>query len=412
MDKALEELLGPDFKSHKRWRLRWLWLAGLLAGLLAAIWGRDEKQPLKYLTAEVQRGNLIVTVTATGELKPRNQVEVGTEVSGTIKTVLADYNDRVKRGQVLAVLDTAQLEARKRQTQAALALAKARVEQAQATLTETENKFQRAKRLSSAKLLSQEDYEVAYAAYLRAKAALAEALAKVEETQAQLDEQLRILDKAVIRAPIDGIVLKRQVEPGQTVAASLQTPVLFVLAETLSQMVLHVAVDEADVGQIREGQSATFTVDAYPERRFQATILQVRYAPQVVEGVVTYETVLAVENGDLALRPGMTATAEIVVKEIQDALLVPNAALRFAPPAEEDLPATGGSVLARLFPRPKTPPRPALNPAKQQVFVLQDGILKPVAVKVGASDGAFTQIVAGDLKPGTPVVVDVVTPSR
>jgi HlyD family secretion protein len=220
------------------------------------------------------------------------------------------------------------------------------------------------------------------------------------------------LDKAVIRAPIDGIVLKRQVEPGQTVAASLQTPVLFVLAETLSQMVLHVAVDEADVGQIREGQSATFTVDAYPERRFQATILQVRYAPQVVEGVVTYETVLAVENGDLALRPGMTATAEIVVKEIQDALLVPNAALRFAPPAEEDLPATGGSVLARLFPRPKTPPRPALNPAKQQVFVLQDGTLKPVAVKVGASDGAFTQIVAGDLKPGTPVVVDVVTPSR
>ncbi len=407
MDQALAQLLGPGFRP-KRQRLVLFSLAGLLAALLAALWGLDEKQPLQYLTAEARRGDLIVTVTATGELKPRNQVEVGTEVSGTIKTILADYNDQVKRSQVLAVLDTAQLEARKRQTQAALALARARVEQAQATLTETENRFQRAKRLSAAKLLSQEDYEVAYAAYLRAKAALAEAVAKVEETQAQLDEHLRILDKAVIRAPIDGIVLKRQVEPGQTVAASLKTPVLFVLAETLSQMALHVAVDEADIGQIRQGQTATFTVAAYPDRKFQAVITQVRYAPQVVEGVVTYETVLAVDNSDLALRPGMTATAEIIVKEIQDALLVPNAALRFVPPAEEELPESGGSVLAKLFPRPKAPPRPALKPSnEQQVFVLQGGKPKPVPVKAGASDGAFTQIVEGDLKPGISLVVDV-----
>lgn len=414
----IDQLLGQEPRKARRLSF-WLGVAVLPTVVAAAVmWmiGNGDGR-LRYVTAKARQGSLIVTVTATGELKPRNQVEVGTEVSGTIETVLVNYNDRVRRGQVLARLDTAQLKARRRQTEAALALAKARVREAEATLQETRNKLRRARQLVAKALVSKEEFEIAEADFLRAEAALASASAQVEETQAQLDENLRVLEKAVIRAPIDGIVLKRQVEPGQTVAASLQTPVLFTLAENLSQMELHVAVDEADVGQVKEGQTATFTVDAYPERRFQAVITQVRYAPQTVDGVVTYETVLAVDNADLSLRPGMTATAEIVVNRIEDALLVPNAALRFSPPATE-APETksGSSVLAKLFPWPRSPRR-AINvesstPREQQVWVLQDGRLAPVPVTVGASDGTLTQVTAGDIRPGMPLVVDVETEAK
>lgn len=407
----IEQLLDQTDKYAQLKRFS-LWLGLLVLVAFAAVWRlHDAEDQPQYLTSLAKRGDLTVTVTATGELKPRIQVEVGTEVSGTIQTVLADYNDRVRRGQELARLDTAQLEARKRQTEAALALAKARLREAQATLKEAENKFRRAKRLIQSKLISEEEYEVAEAAFLRAQAALDSAQAQVTQIQAQLDENLRILEKAVIRAPIEGIVLKRQVEPGQTVAASLQTPVLFILAETLSQMELHVAVDEADVGQIREGQTATFTVDAYPERRFQAILTQVRYAPQVVDGVVTYEAILAVDNSDLALRPGMTATAEILVNRVQNALLVPNAALRFTPPSTEKAKNESGSILSRLFPRPRITRKAAntqdAHAREQRVWTLRDSRLIPVAVTTGASDGAFTQITGGELKPGTPLVVDI-----
>ncbi len=414
----IDQLLGQEPENSRRLSV-WLGVATLLTVVVAAVvWriGNGDGQ-LRYVTAQARRGSLTVTVTATGELKPLNQVEVGTEVSGTIETVLVDYNDRVRQGQVLAKLDTAQLEARRRQTEAALALAKARVREAEATLQETRNKLQRARQLVAKALTSKEEFEIAQAAFLRAEAALASASAQVEETQAQLDENLRVLEKAVIRAPIDGIVLKREVEPGQTVAASLKTPVLFTLAENLNQMELHVAVDEADVGQVEEGQTATFTVDAYPERRFQAVVRQVRYAPQTLDGVVTYETVLAVDNADLALRPGMTATAEIVVNRVEDALLVPNAALRFSPPATE-APETesGGSVLAKLFPRPRAPRRAisveASNRRERRVWVLQDGRPVPVPVTVGASDGTLTQVAAGDIRPGTPLVVDMETEAK
>ncbi len=409
----IDQLLSQKPEPAKRLSF-WVGAAVLFGSTLAfAIWKMENRAgQLRYVTAEAKRGDLTVMVTATGTVKPLNQVEVGTEVSGTIETVLADYNDQVKRGQVLARLDTAQLEAKKRQTEASLALAQARVREAEATLKETRQKFQRAQRLVQTKLISQEALEAAEAALLRAEAALASALAQVAATQAQLDENQRMLEKAVIRAPIDGIVLQRQVEPGQTVAASLQTPVLFVLAETLRQMALHVAVDEADVGQVKEGQTATFTVDAYPDRRFQAVIAQVRYAPQIVDGVVTYETVLAVDNSDLALRPGMTATAEIVVNRIEDALLVPNAALRFSPPPANEPNAESGGVLAKLFPRrsvPKTVSVEAADPHVQRVWIVQDGRLLPVTVRTGISDGNFTQVLAGDISPGTPLAVDVVS---
>lgn len=363
-----------------------------------------------YHTADAKRGDLTVTVTATGTLQPVNQVDVGTEISGTVESVDVDYNDRVKKGQVLATLDTDQLSARLRQSKAALELARAKVQDAQATVVETRTKYNRLKALASKGMASQDDLDAAAAAFTRAKAGVEVAAAQVTQAEAQVDADRTSLDKAQIRSPIDGIVLQREVEPGQTVAASLQTPVLFVLAESLAQMELNVAVDEADVGAVKTGQKATFTVDAFPGRTFPAVIDQVRYAPQTVQGVVTYETVLAVDNSDLSLRPGMTATVEIVVGHYRDALLVPNAALRFTPPATQAKSSGGGSLFSRLFPRPRhgqTNSREAGTGGGQRVWVLRDGQPTAIPIKVGASDGQMTQVLSGAVEPGMALLTDV-----
>lgn len=414
--------LGLDGRSARRSRIR-LWVGVLLiavaigGGSLLLLGGKEPT--VRYETAKAKRGDLTVTVTATGDLQPVVQVEVGTEISGTIQTVAVSYNDRVRVGQILARLNTDQLEARRRQSEAALVLAGARVKEAKATVIETRNKQRRIQGLIKRNLSSQEEADAAEAAFARAEATLAVAEAQVIQAQAQLDADRRMLEKAEIRSPIDGVVLQRQIEPGQTVAASLQTPVLFTLAESLGQMELQVAVDEADVGKVREAQTATFTVDAYPDRRFDATITQVRFAPKTVEGVVTYQTILSVDNSDLSLRPGMTATAEINVDHRQNALLVPNAALRFTPP-RQDQPSqrTGGSLFNMLFPRPfrgrqeagKEPEH--RGKAERRVWTLRDG--KPVAVpvQVGATDGQMTEILEGALTPDMPLILDLVRERR
>jgi len=305
----IRQTLGLDKQvpAHKK---AWVWVVIVLitvfiAGILMVFYSNGDSS-LQYKTAQVQRGNLIVTVTATGELEPVNQVDVGTEVSGTIETVPVDYNDHVKAGQVLARLDTDKLEAQVLKSQAALESAQAKLLEAQANVFETQNELKRlkhARELSGGKVPSQHDMDAAQAALKRARAGEAGARAQIAEAKATLRENRTDLAKGVIRSPIDGIVLERMVEPGQTVAASLQTPVMFILAEDLAQMELHVDIDEADVGQVREGQYATFTVDAYPDRSFPAQITEVRYAPQTVEGVVTYETLLSADNSDLSLRP-------------------------------------------------------------------------------------------------------------
>ena len=222
------------------------------------------------------------------------------------------------------------------------------------------------------------------------------------------------LGKAEIRSPIDGLVLQRQIEPGQTVAASLQAPVLFTLAEDLAQMELIVAVDEADVGKIAEGQQAEFTVDAYPEREFPAHITQVRFAPQTIEGVVTYETVLSVDNSELLLRPGMTATAVITVQQLHGVTLVPNAALRFTPAEKKVERSSGGGVFGALFRRPHSNRRNAdvdKNGGKK-VWLLRDGQPEAVTVKTGPSDGKFTELRSDTVKPGQLVVIDTVTAKK
>ncbi|MFE8032437.1 efflux RND transporter periplasmic adaptor subunit [Thiohalocapsa marina] len=410
-DDDLARLLETERQaSVRRRRLRWLLVPLLLAlgGLAWLLLAPRTNDAPRYETEPVQRGRLVVQVTATGTLQPVNQVEVGTEVSGTIESVAVDYNDRVSAGDVLAQLDTDQLDARLRQSQAALALADARVLEARATVTETGNRLRRTSELIAKKLASPEEMDTASAAFERAQALLAVAKAQVDQAQAQVDADQRAVEKAVIRSPIDGIVLERKVEPGQTVAASLQTPVLFTLAENLAQMELHVDVDEADVGQVAEGQAAEFRVDAYPERSFPAHIEQVRFAPSTTEGVVTYETLLSVDNAHLLLRPGMTATAEILVEQLEDVLLVPSAALRFRPPSTDGTGRSGGGLVGMLLPRPPHGDRRAADSAaKARVWVLRAGAPTPIPVETGASDGTWTQITAGALEPGMAVLTDV-----
>ncbi len=409
----IHAVLNVDQHTPGQRRLRW-GLAVLVILLLAGatlLWLLPgDKSAVRYETAEVVNGDLTVTVTATGTLEPVNQVDVGSELSGIIDTVEVDFNDKVQHGQVLARLDTDRLQAQVLESRAALQSSEAKVKEAQATVLETRQAFARCEKLAERQLCATSDLDTARAAHARAKATEASTRAQVAEARATLDGKETELAKTEIRSPIDGLVLLRQIEPGQTVAASLQAPILFTLAEDLAQMELHVAVDEADVGRIAEGQTAEFTVDAWPERSFPARITQVRFAPRTVEGVVTYETVLAVDNADLALRPGMTATAVITVQKLQDAVLVPNAALRFTPPQNSTQPRQRGAF-GMLFPRPPMGQRRsnADRNGGQKVWVLRDGVPEAVPVKTGASDGKLTELQSGDIKPGVRVVTDAVT---
>jgi HlyD family secretion protein len=400
----------------------YLKLGSIVAAILVIVivglqwFGNGESQAVRYSTSEVTRGKLTVAVTATGTLQPVNQVDVGSEISGTIETVMVDYNDRVEQGQVLATMNTDQLQAKVNQAMASLALAKAQVKQSEATIIETRNKLRRANLLAKSGTCSQEECDAAQASYDRAVAELARSNAQVAQAQASLNAEQTTLAKATLLSPIDGIVLNRDVEPGQTVAASFQTPVLFTLAENLTQMELHVDVDEADVGQVKVGQDAEFTVDAYPSDSFPAKITEVHFASQTVDGVVTYETVLGVDNSALLLRPGMTATADIMVKQVEGALLAPNAALRFNPPPPDKQKSSGGGLLRSLLPRP---PHPAKNhevtnndKKQQQVWTLRNGQAVPITVTTGASDGINTEVRSGDIEPGMLLIVDTINSGK
>jgi HlyD family secretion protein len=400
-------------------RRAWRWIASaaalIAAGIVvAAFWPAGDQQ-LQYATAKVQRGNLTVIVTATGTLQPTNQVDVGSELSGIVKSVEVDFNDAVKVGQPLARLDTAKLEGQMVQSEAALKSAQARLREAEANEDEMRRRLTRAKELFERRFVSEESLVTAQAAHERAVAARASARSQVDQARAALAIDRTNLAKAVIRSPINGTVLARKVEPGQTVAATLQAPVLFTLAEDLTKMELHVDVDEADIGQVKAGDAAWFTVDAYPGREFPSKVAEARNAAKTVSGVVSYETVLSVDNAKLLLRPGMTGTANITVSEIEDALLVPNAALRFtpaAPAAREQR-----SLLSRLLPgpprvSPKPPAQSGSRRRQQQLWTLQEGKPVAIAVTVGATDGRMTQIVAGELQPGLEVLVDTLQPAK
>lgn len=359
----------------------------------------------KFQTAEAVKGQLSVKVTATGTLQPLDQVEMSSETSGTVKSVLVDENDSVQQGQVLLKLDTVTLEAQVKQAKANVESAKAQISQAQVNLEEKKTTYQRKSQLPPGEYMSDEELNSARSAYLRASADLTSARAQRLQAQAALSLQEDKLRKATIVSPFNGVVLSREIDPGQTVAASLQAPVLFTLARDLTQMELRLYIDEADIGRVQKGQHARFTVDAFPDHQFEATITKVHLAPETVEGVITYQARLHVNNPDGLLRPGMTSTADIVVVEIDQALLIPNSALRFVPPQTSG--KSSRSVVSNLIPRrPREAKKPRTTQGKEaQVWTLENNQPKALQIQTGLTDGVYTQVLKG-LQPGQPVIID------
>lgn len=378
----------------------------LVAGLGLFLWTGRGSSVLDYSTTPVVRDDLTIVVTATGSLQPTKKVEVSSEQSGLVKKVMVDYNSRVAAGDTLAVLDTEKLQATVNASRAKLASAKAKVKDAKATVVEKELDLGRKKRLAPSLAIAASEVDAAQAALDRARAAVDSNMADIDAADASLRVDESNLDKARIVSPIGGVVLKRLVDPGQTVAAALQAPVMFVIAENLAQMEVQVDVDEADIGKIAVGQKATFTVDAFPEKRFPATVRLVRYASETIQGVVTYKAVLDADNAELLLRPGMTATADIVVKQVRGAMLIANAALRFTPRTDKG--STETSLIGRLLPSPPKMAAPSgavETGASRALWLLRDGRPARTQVEIGATDGKRTEIVSG-VQPGDRAIVD------
>jgi len=362
-------------------RTQWLWIGGGVLAALVGLWLIVGRAPAQTYTSQpIVRADLAISVSATGTLQPRNEVDVGAEVSGKIDALYVDFNDRVRKGQKLARIDTLAFEATLAQSRATLA-------QAEATLTQTEQTQRRTAALMKGNAASRQEYDTANADLARAEAG-------VKLARAQVNSNETTLAKATIYSPIDGVVLDRKVSAGQTVVAAMTTPVLFTLASDLSQMELDVDIDEADVGLLKTGARASFTVDAYPARRFPATLISIHNAPQTVQGVVTYRGVLLVANKEGLLKPGMTATAQIDAAHVHHALLVPNTALRFVPPDD---------VKAKAPPQPV--PQNGVNWGR--IWVQDGGTLRPHDARLGATDGHLTVVLWGDLKEGDLAVTDI-----
>lgn len=429
-DQQLNEFLGV--KPEPAWRKNAKWIAlGVGALLLILVgwsfWGGSEKP--SYATAPVERGPLMTTVSATGKLAPTNQVTVGSQLSGLVVRVLVDVNDRVTAGQPLAEIDPEQIEDQIRQGRAQLGANQAQVQQARATLSETQAQLARLEevsRLSGGRVPSGTELQTGRANVQRAQASLRVAEANVVASQAALSQNQTQRARAIIRSPVAGVVLARQVDPGQTVAAAFNTPTLFVIAEDLSKMKLEVAIDEADVGTVKEGQKATFIVDAFPDRTFPALITRVDIgsnlsataasassstATSSTGQVVSYAADLSVDNEGLELRPGMTATADIITSDKQNVLLVPNAALRFSPQTPGQGAGGGDSgITGALSMGPRRRPGNERSVtvgrgAVQQIYIVgEDGAPKAIQITTGDTNGFNTEVLSGDLKEGMQVI--------
>jgi HlyD family secretion protein len=392
--------------------LIWAVLVAVAIGAVYAMWSmRGNQAGASYVTEPAVRGNLTVLVTATGAAQPITQVNVSSELSGTIRRVHVDYNSPVKVGQPLADLDTDKLRATVDSVRARLDAARAKVADTLTTIEERRAEFERKKELLTKGDATVRDLELTKAAYDRAVSAHSSAQAEVKVVEADLRLSEINLAKACICSPIDGVVLKRSVDPGQIVASSLQAPVLFVIAQDLRHMELQVDIDEADVGKVRVGQKATFSVDAYPDHKFPASIRDIRFGSEVVQGVVTYKAVLSIDNAELMIRPGMTATAEIVVEQVNDAVLVPNAALRFSPASAMSGKKKSPGLLDRLLPKPpgamfRRPSEAETAGPNRRIWVLRNGAPGAVPIAIGATDGRRTEIRKGAIEPDDAIIVD------
>ncbi|MDI1484613.1 efflux RND transporter periplasmic adaptor subunit [Polyangium sp. y55x31] len=410
----------------KRRRLPWVLVAVVLvAGGGGGFYAWKKKntaaaESTKYQSQKVERGDLRVTVTATGTLKARNTVEVGAEITGRVLEVHVNFNDKVTKGQILAEIDTEQYTARIEEATAQLASANASLVNARTTASENKQKLTRAEAMLAQGLAPAQDVETAQANYKRAEAQVASASSQVTLAHASLKVAKTNLSKAVIRSPIDGIVLNRAVEPGQTVTSGMQTPVLFVLAADLGQLQLNVQVDEADVGAVKEGQEASFTVDAYAQQSFASKVLAVKNMPTTGTTVVTYEAWLSVDNSKGLLRPGMTATATVVVDERKNVLLVSNAALRFNPNRKSSTQQQQGISVNQFLPTGRPPgmgqqqkrPGGTGAPREPVLWLPTGGEPRRVKVEVGATDGIRTEIRSEEITEGTEVVVSMIEAPR
>jgi len=404
----------------------WLSIAAIVIAVAAGIYyyRSDVAAEAPTLsTGEVTQGDVVATVEATGTLEAVTTVEVGTQVSGTIKTLGADFNSQVRQGQVIAQLDSSLFDTQVAQERATVARLNAEVERARVQAEDAKVKLGRARDLASKELIAKSDLDAAVSTANAADASVKSVDAQLLQAQASLNQAQVNLSHTVIRAPIDGVVIARNVNVGQTVAASMQAPTLFVLAQNLKEMRVNASVDESDIGKIQNKQPVRFRVDAYPNETFNGTVSQIRLQPVVEQNVVSYVTVIDVPNPDLKLKPGMTAAVTIETGRADEAIKVPNAALRFRPTQE------AFEALGQKPPEPRQRPqgqsaggpqagtdgqrrdRAAGDSQRGAVWVLAENTLKRVPVQVGLSDGTQTAVTSADLTPGTRVVTGVSTPS-
>lgn len=427
--KGDPEVLRAVGFGRRRRSLRFLLAVVIPLAIVAAVLFYKLKKPAaqttQYQFERVERGDLTVSVTATGTLKARSTVEVGAEITGRVLRVFVNFNDRVTAGQVLAEIDTEQFQAKVDEATAQLSSANASLLNAKASADENKQKLERARSMAQQGLVAAQDLEAAEANAKRASAQVASASSQVTIAQASLKVSKTNLSKAVIRSPIDGVVLNRAVEPGQTVTSGLQTPVLFVLAADLSALQLNVQVDEADVGAVHEEQEASFSVDAYAQQTFPSKVLAVKNMPTSGTSVVTYESWLSVDNTKRLLRPGMTATSTIVVDKRKDALLVSNAALRFNPfrRAQAAQSSQTKSSFSQLLPTNRRPPgmgnKSSSNgngggPRKPALWVLDKEKNEPkrIEIEVGPSDGIRTEVRSTEIQEGMEILVGMTEASR
>ncbi len=395
--EAIQKTLSVASKKSSK---KYIWIAIFLLLLLGGgIYYKfySKKDIVSYQSVIVELKNLTTTVSATGNLEPTNSVDVGIEVSGTIREVLVDFNSRVKVGQIMAKLDTTRLGSSVASSKAALLRYRANVAEAKASLIYAQSEWERVDKMytsTGGNYPSKKELDEARSSMDRAKALHDAAVAQTKQASAELAANEDNLHKAIVVSPINGIVLERKVEPGQTVAATMQTPILFKMAEDLTKMRVILSVDEADIGEVQEGQKVQFTVDAYADKKFSGTITQVRLNSEIINGVVTYDAVVEVDNSNLLLRPGMTVSASITTGVLQNVLCVPNAALRFTPQESQ-----------------KQSEKKAKESAQtSHVWISQENKPLKVALKGGKSDGAFTVVSESTLNVGDSVIIGINKP--
>ncbi|HEU4343730.1 MAG TPA: efflux RND transporter periplasmic adaptor subunit [Candidatus Binatia bacterium] len=396
----------------------------LLGGMGYGFWrfGNNANES-PYVTVPVTRGNITQAVSSTGTLQAVVTVQVGSQVSGTIEKLFADFNTKVKAGQVVAQLNQDKFKASVDQARANLLAAQSNLAKARVTVADALRTLERNRELRKRELMAQSELDAAQTAYDAAVAQVEVNKAQLAQSQAALNQAMVDLNNTVIRSPVDGIVISRNVDVGQTVAASLQAPTLFTIANDLSKMEVHTNVDEADVGNVGEGQEVTFTVDAFPARRFRGKVHQVRNAPIVVQNVVTYDAVVRIDNKELVLKPGMTANVQFMVSRKQDVLTVPNMALRFRPPEEKNeaqellrreqsrsAPAVGARRTSRTS-SSRGGGGAAVAARRVRIYVVRDFQAHPVEVQLGITDGSRTELTSDDLKENDLVIIGMTSAS-